>query len=44
MEDDPDFNSKLAKLLMGACDGHVLRTKINTVSRLFRMYKNLVEN
>lgn len=44
LEDDPDFQSKLMILLAGGSDAQVLRTKINSVSRLFRMYKNLVEN
>jgi hypothetical protein len=44
LEEDPDYNSRLAKLLLGITDAQVLRTKINSLSRLFRMYKNLVEN
>jgi hypothetical protein len=44
LEDDPEYNSRLTKLLLGITDAQVLRTKINSISRLFRMYKNLVEN
>ncbi len=44
MEEDLEYNSNIAKLLLGITDSQVLRTKINSISRLFRMYKNLVEN
>lgn len=43
-EDDIEFQSKLARSLIGATDVQVMRTKIQTVSRLRRMYKNLIEN
>ena len=31
-------------LLMGPADGSVMRLKINSVGRVRRMYKNLIEN
>jgi len=44
LEEDQEFQSNLARTLIGASDGMVMRTKINTVSRIRRMYKNLIEN
>ena len=31
-------------MMIGASDAQVMRTKINTISRMRRMYKNLIEN
>ncbi|CDW72256.1 serine threonine-protein phosphatase [Stylonychia lemnae] len=41
---DEDFNSNIAQLMIGASDAQVMRTKINSISRMRRMYKNLIEN
>ena len=42
--DEETYKSDLAQMMIGASDAQVMRTKINTISRMRRMYKNLIEN
>lgn len=43
-EPDQEYQSNLAKIMIGSSDIQAIRTKIHTVSRMRRIYKNLIEN